>query len=140
MGCMCSTREKEGRRKTKIDHMIKEEKASSKPQATVLLLGAGAAGKTTVMKQMQLLHTRNGKPTFTDTERGQFQKVIGKNIVTSMHRICGAMVKLGIPYGSPEGLKQAKLLVDVTEGLTSKAVELVQALWTDAGIKQCLAR
>ncbi|TPX45798.1 hypothetical protein SeLEV6574_g03658 [Synchytrium endobioticum] len=50
------------------------------------------------------------------------------------------MVKLGIPYGSPEGLKQAKLLVDVTEGLTSKAVELVQALWTDAGIKQCLAR
>ncbi|TPX46748.1 hypothetical protein SeMB42_g03568 [Synchytrium endobioticum] len=140
MGCKCSTREKEGRRKTKIDHLIKEEKASSKPQATVLLLGAGAAGKTTVMKQMRLLHTRNGKPAFTDAERGEFQKVIGENIVANMHRICGAMAKLGIPYGSPKGLEQAKLLGDATEGLTSKAVELVQALWTDAGIQQCLAR
>ncbi|TPX36464.1 hypothetical protein SeLEV6574_g04516 [Synchytrium endobioticum] len=53
------------------------------------------------------------------------------------------MSRLAIPYGSPEGLDQAKLLVDVTqgaEGLTSKAVELIQALWTDAGIQQCLAR
>ncbi|TPX30004.1 hypothetical protein SeMB42_g08012, partial [Synchytrium endobioticum] len=37
-------------------------------------------------------------------------------------------------------MEQAKLLGDATEGLTSKAVELVQALWTDAGIQQCLAR
>ncbi|TPX40903.1 hypothetical protein SeMB42_g04353 [Synchytrium endobioticum] len=140
---MCSTREKEGRRKTKLDHMIKEEKASSKPQATVLLLGAGAAGKSTVMKQMQLLHARNGQPTFTDAERMQFQEAIRKNILRNMRRICGAMSRLAIPYGSPEGLDQAKLLVDVTqgaEGLTSKAVELIQALWTDAGIQQCLAR
>ncbi|TPX39060.1 hypothetical protein SeMB42_g06486, partial [Synchytrium endobioticum] len=141
MGCKCSTQEKELRgKKNTIDGVIKEEKASNKPQATVILLGAGAAGKSTVMKQMQMLHTRNGKPTFTDTERGQFQKVIGDNIVANMRRVCAAMVKLDIPYGSPEGLEQAKLLVDVTEGLTSKAVELIQALWTDAGIQQCLAR
>ncbi|TPX38628.1 hypothetical protein SeLEV6574_g07719 [Synchytrium endobioticum] len=142
MGCKCSTQEKELRgKKNTIDGVIKEEKASNKPQATVLLLGAGAAGKSTVMKQMQMLHTRNGKPTFTDTERGQFQPVIQENIVRNMRRVCAAMVKLDIPYGSPEGLEQAKLLVDVTQqGLTSKAVELIQAVWTDAGIQQCLAR
>ncbi|TPX44755.1 hypothetical protein SeMB42_g04216 [Synchytrium endobioticum] len=142
MGCKCSTQEKELRgKKNTIDGVIKEEKASNKPQATVLLLGAGAAGKTTVMKQMQMLHTRNGKPTFTDTERGQFQKVIGDNIVANMRRVCAAMVKLDIPYGSPEGLEQAKLLEDVTQqGLTSKAVELIQALWTDRGIQQCRKR
>ncbi|TPX42274.1 hypothetical protein SeMB42_g05198 [Synchytrium endobioticum] len=142
MGCKCSTQEKELRgKKNTIDGVIKEEKASNKPQATVLLLGAGAAGKSTVMKQMQMLHTRNGKPTFTDTERGQFQPVIQENIVRNMRRICGAMTRLAIPYGSPEGLEQAKLLEDVTQqGLTSKAVELIQAVWTDAGIQQCLAR
>ncbi|TPX49216.1 hypothetical protein SeMB42_g01335 [Synchytrium endobioticum] len=122
MDCMCSTRSSELRgKKNNIDGVIKQEKNSNKPQATVLLLGAGAAGKSTVMTQMQLLHTRKGKPTLTDTERRQFQKLIEESIVHNMRRICGAMTRLAIPYGSPEGLEQTKLLVDVTQqGLASK--------------------
>ncbi len=61
----------------------------------ILLLGAGDSGKTTVLKQLKILHG-NG---FSDSERAQYRCWIMDNIVDSMRAILHAMDRLGIPYG-----------------------------------------
>ncbi|TPX51036.1 hypothetical protein SeMB42_g01420 [Synchytrium endobioticum] len=141
MGCACSTpsRERHGNEKD-IDAMIREEKKVHKQEAIVLLLGAGAAGKSTVLKQMRLLHTRNGKPTFATAERKHAKELIHGSILRNMRSICDAMVKLNIPYGSPKGPELADLLVQQGEDPTATAVQIVQTLWTDPGIQECYVR
>ncbi|TPX30928.1 hypothetical protein SmJEL517_g05619 [Synchytrium microbalum] len=118
-------------------------KEQKKREAKVLLLGAGEAGKTTVLKQMRLLHTRNGEPTFGDTERKQLKRVIADNMIANMLNICDAMEKLSIEYGSEECKPHRTTLAESVqkgEGLTPTIVQVIKSLWKDTGVQICYSR
>jgi len=47
----------------------------------MLLLGAGESGKSTILKQMKLIH----EGSYTDKERENYKEIIYSNTVQSMH-------------------------------------------------------
>ncbi|TPX40824.1 hypothetical protein SeMB42_g05856 [Synchytrium endobioticum] len=141
MGCAASTQSVEAhQRSVAIDKLIEQAASSRKQQVNILLLGAGEAGKSTVLKQMQLLHKRNGQPTFGRTERIQTRRLIYSNIIANMLKICNAMNKLDIPYGNPENARQKLILSDGGPDFTPVTTYAIRALWSDTGIQDCYRR
>jgi len=64
-------------RSDRIDRTIKADKRRQDKEVKILLLGAGESGKSTVLKQMRLIHS-NG---FRESERKAFRNVIFQNII-----------------------------------------------------------
>ncbi|KAK6050671.1 g-protein alpha subunit, partial [Cooperia oncophora] len=99
MGLCHSEEDKSGLDKSKaIDKQIKQGAAEDERTVKLLLLGAGECGKSTVLKQMRILHN-NG---FTDDEILQQKRVVYNNTVTAMHQLIKAMQQYQIKYSSPE--------------------------------------
>ncbi|TPX73948.1 hypothetical protein CcCBS67573_g04787 [Chytriomyces confervae] len=77
-----------------IERRLKEDKEKSKKEVKILLLGTGETGKSTVLKQMKLIH----KIGFTSDEIATFRSALILNIISCAQDITNAMDKLGIPY------------------------------------------
>lgn len=63
-----------------IDAMIKEDRQRQRKEVKILLLGAGESGKSTVLKQMRLMHNAG----FTRDERNTWRSVVFWNVLQSM--------------------------------------------------------
>lgn len=61
--------------------------------SNILLLGAGESGKSTVLKQMKLIHASG----FDENERESFRLIVFTNIVIAMQLLTEAMDQLNIP-------------------------------------------
>jgi guanine nucleotide-binding protein G(i) subunit alpha len=61
------------------------------------LIGSGESGKSTIVKQMKIIH-QNG---FTEQERMDYRPVIYKNLTESAQAIVLAMRKLGVSPQDP---------------------------------------
>ncbi|VDO66054.1 unnamed protein product [Heligmosomoides polygyrus] len=110
MGLCHSEEDKTGFDKSKaIDRQIKQGAANDERTVKLLLLGAGECGKSTVLKQMRILHN-NG---FTDDEVMQQKRVVYNNTVTAMHQLIKAMQQYQIKYTSPEREADAHIVQDV---------------------------
>lgn len=75
-----------------IEQKLLFNKAGQKNEMKLLLLGAGESGKSTVLKQLKLLH----KGGFTPAERTQYAQVIWADVIQSMKTIIINARKLGI--------------------------------------------
>lgn len=75
-----------------IEQRLRTSKQNEKNQVKLLLLGAGESGKSTVLKQMKLLH----KGGFTQQERMQYSQVIWVDVIQSMKILIIQARKLGI--------------------------------------------
>ncbi|KAJ3038007.1 guanine nucleotide-binding protein subunit alpha [Rhizophlyctis rosea] len=107
----------------------------------ILLLGSGDSGKTTVLKQMKILHGDG----FGNEERSAFRTRIYDNILDSMKALVYALETLGVTLAVKENEVHAKRIVSHTprigeQVLTPPIVESLTELWKDAGIQQCLLR
>eukprot|EP00121_Abeoforma_whisleri_P006573 Awhi_evm1s5982 len=71
----------------KIDDFLKEEKNRQRNEVKLLLLGAGESGKSTIVKQMKIIHDEG----FTDAERAAYKDVVCGNVVLSMQCILNAI-------------------------------------------------
>lgn len=76
-----------------IEKRLQLERQREKNEVKLLLLGAGESGKSTVLKQMKLLH-HNG---FTHQERQQYAQVIWADAIQSMRILIIQARKFGIP-------------------------------------------
>ena len=56
------------------------------------LLGAGESGKSTITKQMKIIHMKG----FTDEERNSYVDIIHSNVIMAMRAIITAQDKLNI--------------------------------------------
>ncbi|XP_048856710.1 guanine nucleotide-binding protein G(s) subunit alpha isoforms XLas-like [Brienomyrus brachyistius] len=99
------TEEKEAEREAKkvsknIDRVLKELKREYKQTHRLLLLGAGESGKSTIVKQMRILHV-NG---FNAEEKKQKILDIRKNVKDAIVTIVSAMSTLipPVPLANPE--------------------------------------
>jgi GTPase SAR1 family protein len=100
-----------------INQSIQLHKQRQKNEIKILLLGAGESGKSTVLKQMKVLH----KGGFTQQERIQYTHVIWADIIQSMKLIIIQARKLGIALDCDEpnshliGYKRIILSVDALD-------------------------
>ena len=88
---------------------IKSEKGSLK----LLLLGAGESGKTTVRKQIQLLHGEG----FDEEERESYREKIWYNLIDGMAAIVRAQQTVGKNIEDPEAQKAAAKILAEDERL-----------------------
>lgn len=76
-----------------IDRSLNQKKKSDSNQIRLFLLGAGESGKSTVLKQMRLLHNHS----FTDFERKKYSDVIWVDMIESMKMLLLNARKFKIP-------------------------------------------
>ncbi|KAG8810388.1 Guanine nucleotide-binding protein alpha-2 subunit [Serendipita sp. 399] len=93
MGCVSSTaQDKERERSAKIDQEIEEDAKRLKRECKILLLGSGESGKSTIVKQMKIIH-QNG---YSHAELLMFRPTIYRNLLESAESVVLAMRKLDI--------------------------------------------
>lgn len=80
-----------------IDRQLEDEARRLKKECKILLLGSGESGKTTIVKQMKIIH-QDG---YSESERMVFRTTIFKNILDGAKAICEAFEKLDLMPGDP---------------------------------------
>ncbi|KAJ3317716.1 guanine nucleotide-binding protein subunit alpha [Gonapodya sp. JEL0774] len=142
MGMCQSAEEKEGKRKNdEIENELKKEQQKMRNEVKMLLLGAGESGKSTILKQMKLIHD-NG---YSNDEREAFKEIIFSNTIQSMRVILEAMDHLGIALEKDTSKKHREVLMALppqieAETFPPDAAAAVKALWADTGVMACFDR
>ncbi|KAG8984258.1 Guanine nucleotide-binding protein alpha-2 subunit [Tulasnella sp. 427] len=94
---ICGSKTEEEKVSHRIDKELVEDAKKTAKDCKILLLGAGESGKSTIVKQMKIIHL-NG---FTPQALLFFRPVIYRNLVESAQDIILAMKKLGIDFVEP---------------------------------------
>ncbi|XP_074755343.1 guanine nucleotide-binding protein G(olf) subunit alpha isoform X1 [Athene noctua] len=135
--------EKEARKVSKsIDRALKEQKREYRQTHRLLLLGAGESGKSTIVKQMRILHV-NG---FNSEEKKQKILDIRKNVKDAIVTIVSAMSTLipPVPLANPENqfrMDYIKSIAPLSDfDYTQEFFEHAKKLWDDEGVKACFER
>jgi GTPase SAR1 family protein len=145
MGCFSKPDNADNERSKQIDNEIKKDKLVYRATHRLLLLGAGESGKSTIVKQMRILHTQAG---FDETEKIEKTEEIKRNIKDGILTIINAMrtlippVKIAVPENQHR--------VDwIEENMTCEAEDInysdeffehVEHLWKDRGIQDAFER
>ena len=74
-------------RSAEIDGLIEARKKESTDKIKILLLGPGEAGKSTILKQMQMLY----KGGFSDADRAAYTRIIHNNILKGFHKLSSCL-------------------------------------------------
>lgn len=120
-----------------INRQLAKEKQVYRATHRLLLLGAGESGKSTIVKQMRILHV-NG---FSEKEKKQKIEDIKKNIRDAIITISGAMSTLSPPVAleKPENQARVDWIQDCATGpdfdYPPEFYDHTEALWKDRGIQ-----
>ncbi|KAI8868709.1 guanine nucleotide binding protein, alpha subunit [Ramicandelaber brevisporus] len=142
MGCAASKEGLEERqRNDEIEHQLRRDRQIMRQEVKMLLLGAGESGKSTILKQMKLIHDGG----YSIEEREAFKEVIFSNTIQSMRVILEAMELLGIGLSIPQNRIHAGVILDLpsqieVEFLPVEVAEAIFSLWHDRGVQACFAR
>mmetsp|Transcript_58813 Transcript_58813/g.81594 ORF Transcript_58813/g.81594 Transcript_58813/m.81594 type:complete len:357 (+) Transcript_58813:122-1192(+) len=142
MGCGSSSPEIQQQVNTSknIDRDIKRAQKTAGSEVKILLLGAGASGKSTIAKQMKLLYLDG----FSEKEASIFTEIIFFNIIKNMKTLVVQADKFGYELEdknklAAEELKNMTIQLSDVE-LTTERGQGIAALWNDAGIQQTVDR
>ena len=142
MGCGVSSIENEATEKSKkIDEELQRENEIEKHAVKLLLLGAGESGKSTIVKQMRIIHQSG----YTQQDCKHYQPVVYSNTIQSLNAIISAMGKLQIHFDDPARHDDVKLFSEMTKishdvAITPDLGRLMELLWKDAGVQHCFSR
>ncbi|KAH7698027.1 GPA-5 protein, partial [Aphelenchoides avenae] len=82
----------------RIELELKKDRVEEKKLVKILLLGSADSGKSTIVKQMRILHT-NG---FNETELINYRYMIHTNYIVSYHHVVKGMFELHIEVPEQE--------------------------------------
>lgn len=104
--------------------------------------GSGESGKSTIVKQMKIIH-QNG---YSQEELSQYRLTIYKNLVDCSKALIGAMRQLEIEPKDPANVENCELLLefqvdpDPQTSLDPKIGAAALALWKDECMESVLER
>ena len=114
MGCAQSIEDKVAVEKSRqIDRQILENRLIRNKEVKLLLLGAGESGKSTIVKQMKIIH-QDG---YGKEECINYRGVIYNNAVQSLMTILKAMGYLRIDFRSKQRSEDARLFFQIVSQL-----------------------
>ncbi|XP_072220016.1 guanine nucleotide binding protein (G protein), alpha activating activity polypeptide, olfactory type 2 isoform X2 [Leuresthes tenuis] len=126
----------------KIEKQLQKERQAYKATHRLLLLGAGESGKSTIVKQMRILHV-NG---FNAEEKKQKVQDIRKNVKDAIVTIVSAMSTLipPVPLANPEDqfrIEYIKSIAPLSDfDYSQEFFDHAKKLWDDEGVKACFER
>ncbi|XP_023210029.1 guanine nucleotide-binding protein G(i) subunit alpha-like isoform X2 [Centruroides sculpturatus] len=143
MGCaVSSSADKEAvERSKKIDKDLRADGERQAREAKLLLLGAGESGKSTIAKQMKIIHESG----YSKEECLKYRLVVHSNTIQSLIIIIRAMGQLKINFGDPMRTEDARQFFTIAgtsqEGeLTPELAAIMKKLWLDSGVQECFTR
>ncbi|KAI1290870.1 Guanine nucleotide-binding protein G(i) subunit alpha [Halotydeus destructor] len=141
MGCALSHDRDAELRSKEIDKQLRVDQQKLAKEVKLLLLGAGESGKSTIVKQMRIIHEQG----YTKEECLQFKPVVHSNAVQSLLAIIRAMGQLGIDFAEPTRMNDAKsFLADLANNsdlpITPERSATMKKLWLDTGVQSCFMR
>eukprot|EP01080_Neovahlkampfia_damariscottae_P006387 gene6387-10394_t len=140
MGCFGGKSDAASERNANLEKKIKEDGSMSSKEIKLLLLGSGESGKSTLFKQMKIIH-HNG---YTQEECLIYKDVIRSNVLQSMKALVAAAQKLGHSISDENNKAIAQkihqidqeALLNVSKIYTEELGNELAALWADEGIQQ----
>ena len=88
---------------------LKELEKKDKKEYKLLLLGAGESGKTTIHKQIQLIHGEG----FAEEDREDFRSKIWHNLIDGMECLVNAHAKGGVSFKDKSCQEAASMVSEV---------------------------
>jgi len=140
MSCCCKDDDAlERRQAAQVDAQLKKDRKLYEREIKLLLLGTGESGKSTIVKQMKIIHLNGFK---NDEERKEYRPVIYSNIIQSMKSLIKGAQKLNISLdaGNKERAERQLQLSGAGEIFNAEIGKDVTLLWRDPGIQSAFAR
>ncbi|KAI6190423.1 Guanine nucleotide binding protein (G-protein) domain containing protein [Aphelenchoides bicaudatus] len=140
MGGQVSCKNEEVQRSRAISREIDRQLHASSTRyiQKLLLLGPGESGKSTCVKQIQILHAQG----FTKIELEERRSLVYSNTIRTVVELIEFMPKLGMKYSNPKNNavgKQIKKYVEAGlefEVFTPEIRDKLKSLWADIGIRE----
>ncbi|OQE19899.1 hypothetical protein PENSTE_c014G06397 [Penicillium steckii] len=127
----------------RIERTLKNDKKTMDRTIKILLLGAGESGKSTIIKQMRIIHSRG----FPEEERHQTRAVIYSNIVVAFKVLLDIMNAENIDFEDANTQSLADLLDNADADVGSdeafsdlKVRDAMRGMWKDSGVQKAVAR
>ncbi|KAH8826020.1 guanine nucleotide binding protein, alpha subunit [Flagelloscypha sp. PMI_526] len=129
-------------RHREAEKVMKEAKDHSAREVKVLLLGSGDSGKSTILKQMRIIH----QLPWSEREIESYRKLVFENLVRGMKSVLDAMQDMEISLSStiqesgwPQLLEEAE---DVKDGdpFPASYLPVLKSLWTDPVVQLAVSR
>jgi len=126
-----------------IEKQIQKDKQVYRATHRLLLLGAGESGKSTLVKQMRILHVEDP---FSEQERQEKRSNIRNNVKDAIHTVASAMSNINPPVQlvNPESRPAYDWVMsrcgDPAFDYPPEFWDHVTVLWADAGMKTCYER
>ncbi|RXW18123.1 hypothetical protein EST38_g7733 [Candolleomyces aberdarensis] len=142
MGCVQSTGvdDEAKARNDEIENQLKRDRMMAKNEIKMLLLGAGESGKSTVLKQMKLIHHGG----YSEQEKDSYKEIIYSNTVQSMRAILDALPSLDLALSPPNDARRATILAlpgQIEADVFPRDVaEAIRNLWRDSAVKEAVRR
>lgn len=149
MGCIQSSynQDKLAEKKSRqIDEAIRRDGELASQEVKLLLLGAGESGKSTIVKQMKIIH----ESYFSREECLEYKPVVHNNTIQSLIAIIKGMNKLSISLDDPTRMDAVQYFVEAVVAaekadgrmpeLTQQLAVSMKSIWEDKGVKKCYER
>ncbi|KAK2161519.1 hypothetical protein LSH36_115g06010 [Paralvinella palmiformis] len=121
-----------------LEHLARQETNVIK----LLLLGAGESGKSTLVKQMKIIHNDG----FTDQELLAFKPPVLDNLLSSMKYVLNGMGLLRINLDNHKNSIHAQTVLmcskchDESHVILPYIAIALKALWADGGVRRAVSR
>ncbi|KMU77198.1 guanine nucleotide-binding protein alpha-1 subunit [Coccidioides immitis RMSCC 3703] len=126
-----------------IDKMIRMDKKTYDRTVKILLLGAGESGKSTIIKQMRIIHAGG----FPEDERRQTRAIIYSNMIVAFKILLDIMEAEGIEFEAADTKSFAQVIeeteadVESDEAFTDLNVrQAMKSMWADPGVQKAVAK
>uniref|UniRef100_A0A8C6PSA2 Guanine nucleotide binding protein (G protein), alpha transducing activity polypeptide 2 n=1 Tax=Nothobranchius furzeri TaxID=105023 RepID=A0A8C6PSA2_NOTFU len=138
MGAGASAEDKKSK---ELEKQLQEDADKEAKTVKLLLLGAGESGKSTIVKQMKILHQGG----YTREEQMEFRAIIYGNILQSALAIIRGMEMLGIDFGTPSAQEDAQKLQNLSDSIEEgtmppELADVIKKLWKDSGVQAAFER
>ncbi|KAF9047892.1 heterotrimeric G-protein alpha subunit, GPA3-like protein [Panaeolus papilionaceus] len=134
MGGCVSTADRAGKdRSDLIDRQLEDDSKRFKRECKILLLGSGESGKSTIVKQMKIIH-QDG---FSDSELAEYRPVVYKNVLDSAQQVVLHMRKIGldcVEYSNRalvDKIIEFQLDTKATPYFPTEIAEAIHQIWKD---------
>ncbi|AEO70909.1 dfc36a28-0d70-456a-8dfa-0310fbd4c003 [Thermothielavioides terrestris] len=130
------------KRSNKIDKELEEDSKRLRKECKILLLGSGESGKSTIVKQMKIIHLKGYSP----EELASYRPTVYKNLLECAKALCGAMRQFEIEPVLEENRAYCDFLLDYSLDANPQARidprvgVAVQSVWNDPAKEQLMER
>ncbi|KAF9545854.1 guanine nucleotide binding protein, alpha subunit [Agrocybe pediades] len=125
-----------------IDRELEEDHKKFKRECKILLLGSGESGRSTIVKQMKIIHQDGFKP----EELDEYRPVVYKNVLDSAQQVIVFMKKIGLECDEYSNRALAEKVLDYrldtsnpgTTYFSPEIAEAIHQLWKDPVIPKIM--